>query len=60
MRDRAANVVPKETPVEGQRRGEGFDLGEAAARKSTADEIFLAAAHFHDQSSGVVRGGRIN
>ena len=60
MRDRPANIVPKKPPVEGQRRGEGFDLGDAAARESSPDEIarcgagrhslnllFLAATHFH-------------
>ena len=47
MRDRSANIVPKKPPVEWQRRRECFDLGQAAARKSSTDEIFLAATHFH-------------
>ena len=47
MRDRAANVVPKKPPIEWQRRGERFDLGQTAVRKSSADEILLAATPFH-------------
>ena len=60
MRDRAANIVPKKPPVEWQRRRECFDLGQAAARKSSTDEIFLAASHFHNQTSGAIRDARIN
>jgi hypothetical protein len=60
MRYRSANVVPKKPPVEGQRRRECFDLGKTAARKSSTDEIFLAATHFHDQTSGSIRDARIN
>jgi hypothetical protein len=47
MRDRPANIVPKKPPVEGQRRGEGFDLGDAAARKSSPDEIARRGADRH-------------
>jgi hypothetical protein len=60
MRDRPADIVPKKAPVEWQRRRERFDLGEAAARESSTDEIFLAATHFHDQTSGSIRDARIN
>ncbi|MFZ0679073.1 hypothetical protein [Candidatus Binatus sp.] len=60
MRDRPANIVPKKAPVEWQRRRECFDLGQAAARKSSSDEIFLAATHFHDRTSGAIRDGGIN
>jgi len=57
---RAANIVPKKSPVERQGRRERFDLGKAAARESSTDEIFLTAAHFHDQAGGAVRDARIN
>ncbi len=60
MRDRPANVVPKKPPIERQRRGECFDLGQAAARKSSTDEIFLAAPRFHCMTSGAIRDARIN
>src|SRR5580700_4922023 len=43
MRNRSANIVQKKPPVEWQRRRECFDLGKAAARKSSTDETFLAA-----------------
>jgi hypothetical protein len=60
MRNRSSNIVPKKAPVEWQRRRECFDLGKAAARKSSTNEIFLAATHFHDQTSGSIRDARIN
>ena len=60
VRDRSANVMAKKAAVEGQRRGERFDLGEAAARKSSPDKIFPAATHFHGVASGVARGERVN
>src|SRR5579862_3465912 len=60
MRDRSANVVAKKAAVEWQRRGERFDLGQSAARKSPPDEIFPAATHFHGGASGVARGERVN
>ena len=44
MRDRAANVMAKEPPIERQRRGERLDLGQTAARESSANEIARSVA----------------
>ncbi len=61
MRDRAADIVAKKPPIERQRRGERFDLGQTAARKPSANETFVLAAHFHCSQAGeVVRVARIN
>src|SRR5260370_3083602 len=36
--DRAADIVTVEPSIEGQRRGEGLDLGQASIRKASADQ----------------------
>ena len=60
MRDRSANIVPKKPPVERQRRGECFDLGQTAARKSSANEILVLATHFHCWKDEAARSERFN
>ena len=48
MRDRTENIVAIEPAIEWQRRGEGLDFGQPAARESPTDKILL----------GVVRRSR--
>src|SRR5271170_1081214 len=43
MRDRSANIVPEQPPVERQRRRERLNLGDSPARKPPTDQIARCA-----------------